>query len=159
MTAVAITLGVAAIGWTVAIVLLVRELVESRKSDRASFAAEVEATRERIAVEAQRDDAIADHAREAQAHDQTIKALETAQRGLAIARKELIKHAEREILAADPADLARRVDELLSAPILDADASDGTPEAAGDDRGDTEPTAVRAPPAAPAGSAGRSAAG
>ena len=154
MTAVAIALCAAAIGWSIATVVLARELADAVRSDRASFAAEVNATRERIDVEAQRDDALAEAKRLRLDVTAAANQLAAVNSSLVRARKELIDRVEAEIIHARPGDAGRLVDELLARPLLPA--GDDPAATAGDDHGRPAATAVLVAADPAAGGDGRS---
>lgn len=129
MTVAIITLaGALAIICTAAGVL-VWLLRDSFLSERASFAAEVMATREQIAAEVERDAFKAKALKATTEAELATKTAEAAQRAANRAREELVTRVSKEVLSASPADVLRIVDDLLSSPLPGVSADSPAPPA------------------------------
>ena len=151
MIGVAISLAVLSAGLGALAAYLAHRLVGGLALERASFAAEVMATREMNAAQVERDLHKAQAMRAEAESIEMRRQIDAAQRAANVAREELVRRVKNEIVSADHADALRIVDELLAAPLLPASSAATAP---GADHSDTAPTAVPATPVAAAGEPG-----
>lgn len=160
MTAAVVALALALAGALGAIVYLVRNQQSALSSERASFAAEVIAGKERIAAELalrqaerDRDEAIAAAKVATAERDVALARLADAQNALIKARKEYTKYVVAAISSAPSGTAAlAALDELFSFVPDVSGAADGATAGGGDGRGQT-------PAVHPAGVAGEAADG